>query len=96
MGEHERFTVCERHPDGRMRKRRARVKEGRIDFSAVQAQLAAQGIVLRGGAADEAPQAYKRLGEVLAAHEGTVRVLHELRPLGVAMAPAETVDPYKD
>lgn len=69
---------------------------GAIDFDAVQADLAARGIELRGGAADEAPLAYKRLPDVLAHHEGTVRVLHELRPLGVAMAGAHTFDPYKD
>ena len=63
----------------------------RIDFDAVRAELAAQGIELRGGAADEAPGAYKRLADVLAHHAGTVRVLHTLRPLGVAMAGADTL-----
>jgi tRNA-splicing ligase RtcB len=33
---------------------------------------------------------------VLAHHAGTVRILHRLIPIGVAMAPAETFDPYKD
>ena len=42
------------------------------------------------------PAAYKRLADVLAHHEGTVRVLHTLRPIGVAMAGADTFDPYKD
>ena len=55
-----------------------------------------KGVVLRGGDLDEAPQAYRRLPEVLAAHEGTIRVLHTLRPLGVAMAGRDIVDPYKD
>jgi hypothetical protein len=32
----------------------------------------------------------------LAYHTGTIRVLHDLRPIGVAMAGAGTVDPYKD
>jgi tRNA-splicing ligase RtcB len=50
---------------------------------------------LRGGDVDEAPQAYRRLPEVLNAHAGTIRVLHTLRPLGVAMAGREMVDPYK-
>ncbi len=72
------------------------VKPGLIDFASVRTQLAAEGIELRGGAADEAPKAYKRLPEVLSHHAGTVRVLHELRPIGVAMAPAETFDPFKD
>jgi tRNA-splicing ligase RtcB (3'-phosphate/5'-hydroxy nucleic acid ligase) len=72
------------------------VKPPAIDFGAVQVELAARGIELRGGAADEAPLAYKRLPEVLAHHAGTIRILHELRPIGVAMAPAETYDPFKD
>jgi tRNA-splicing ligase RtcB (3'-phosphate/5'-hydroxy nucleic acid ligase) len=62
----------------------------------VTRDLRRKGIELRGGAADEAPGAYKRLDEVLAYHEGTVRILHTLRPLGVAMAGADTFDPYKD
>jgi tRNA-splicing ligase RtcB len=45
---------------------------------------------------DEAPQAYRRLPDVLTAHAGTIRVLHTLRPLGVAMAGRDIVDPYKD
>ncbi len=74
-----------------------RVREGgAVDFAAVRRKLAAEGIELRGGAADEAPAAYKRLPEVLAHHAGTVRVLHTLTPLGVAMAGPDTYDPYKD
>ena len=92
----ERFSLCPDHPTGRMKKRRKRVKEGRVDFEAVQARLRRQGIELRGGAADEAPEVYKDLDEVLAAHQGTIRVLHRLRPVGVAMAGAETFDPFKD
>jgi tRNA-splicing ligase RtcB len=53
-------------------------------------------IVLRGGDLDEAPQAYRRLPDVLAAHAGTIRVLHTLHPLGIAMAGRDIVDPYKD
>jgi tRNA-splicing ligase RtcB len=87
---------CADHPKAKMFKRRGRIKQGRIDFAAVQQELAAKHIELRGGAADEAPAAYKRLDEVLAFHEGTVRILHRLHPVGVAMAPAETYDPFKD
>jgi len=58
--------------------------------------VADRGVELRGGDVDEAPQAYRRLPEVLAAHAGTIRVLHTLRPLGVAMAGRDIVDPYKD
>lgn len=52
-------------------------------------------IVLRGGDADEAPQVYRRLNDVLDAHTGTIRVLHALRPLGVAMAGRGIVAPDK-
>jgi tRNA-splicing ligase RtcB len=79
-----------------MVKRRGRVKEGVIDFAVVQRDLASGGIELRGGAADEAPGAYKRLDDVLAAHDDTVEIVHRLTPIGVAMAGAGTVDPYKD
>ena len=78
----ERFSLCPDHSTGRMKKRRKRVKEGRVDFEAVQARLRTQGIELRGGAADEAPEVYKDLDEVLAAHEGTIRVLAPAAPGG--------------
>ncbi len=55
-----------------------------------------KGVELRGGDLDEAPQAYRRLPAVLAAHGDTIRVLHTLRPLGVAMAGRDIKDPYKD
>jgi len=87
---------CPVHPDARMHKRRGRIKAGSIDFGQVRRDLAAKGIELRGGAADEAPAAYKRLDQVLAYHAGTVNILHRLHPVGVAMAPAETYDPFKD
>ena len=58
--------------------------------------LETKGVTLRGGDLDEAPQAYRRLTDVLAAHAGTIRILHTLRPLGVAMAGRDIVDPYRD
>lgn len=72
------------------------VRAGLIDWPAVQQQLKTQGVELRGGGADEAPGAYKRLPQVLAEHAGTIRILHTLRPIGVAMAGRDTFDPYKD
>jgi tRNA-splicing ligase RtcB len=72
------------------------VSPGRVDWPAVQARLREQGIVLLGGGADEAPEVYKRLPDVLAAHGDTIRVKHTLRPLGVAMAGGDVHDPYKD
>jgi tRNA-splicing ligase RtcB len=78
-----------------MTKRRGRIKTGEIDFETVQAQLAGGGIELRGGAADEAPRAYKRLDAVLAAHGDTIEILHRLTPIGVAMAGAGTSVPTR-
>lgn len=70
--------------------------KGRIDWQAAQQALKQAGIELRGGDADEAPGAYKRLPAVLDAHSSYVEIKHQLRPIGVAMAGAGTVDPYKD
>ena len=49
---------------------------GRISRDDMQRWIAKRGVVLRGADTDEAPQAYKRLPEVLRHHSGTVRVLH--------------------
>jgi tRNA-splicing ligase RtcB (3'-phosphate/5'-hydroxy nucleic acid ligase) len=90
--------ACPDHPDAGLMKVwvKERIKAGLVDWPAVQARLREQGIVLIGGGADEAPEAYKRLPEVLDAHAGSVRVKHTLRPLGVAMAGRDIHDPYKD
>lgn len=72
------------------------VREPRVDWKKASGEVAGKGIVLRGGGADEAPECYKRLPEVLEHHAGTIKVLHRLRPIGVAMAGANEVDPYKD
>jgi tRNA-splicing ligase RtcB len=90
--------ICPDHPTSRLRKVwvEEQVSPGVVDWPAVQARLREQGIVLVGGGADEAPEVYKRLPEVLAAHGGSIRVKHTLRPLGVAMAGCDVVDPYKD
>ena len=71
-------------------------QEGRIRHDEWMAWMKARGVLLRGGELDEAPQAYRRLPEVLGHHEGTIRVLHRLRPFAVAMAGEGEFDPYKD
>ena len=90
--------VCPDHPDAGVKKVwiEEQVSPGVVDWPAVQARLHEQGIVLVGGGADEAPEVYKRLPDVLAAHAGSIRVKHTLRPLGVAMAGRGVFDPYKD
>jgi len=71
-------------------------KDGLVRHDEMMKWIADKGVVLRGGDLDEAPQAYRRLPDVLAAHAGTIRILHTLTPLGVAMAGRDIVDPYKD
>lgn len=73
-----------------------RVSEGKVSQSMMDEWVNGAGVVLRGAGVDESPHCYKRLNEVLAAQGDTVEVLHTLTPLGVAMAGAEVVDPYKD
>ena len=53
-------------------------------------------VELRGAGLDESPHCYKRLDEVLNEHGDSVRILHTLTPVGVAMAGANEFDPYKD
>ncbi len=94
----EAQAVCPDHPEAGVKKvwMQEQLKPGRVDWPAVQARLREEGIVLVGGGADEAPEVYKRLPDVLAAHGNTIRVKHTLRPLGVAMAGRDVHDPYKD
>lgn len=91
-----RPDACPECGSTQLRKVWVRESEGAIDWTATLTDLAAKDIELRGANAEEAPGAYKRLDDVLASHEGTVRILRTLTPLGVAMAPGDTRDPYKD
>lgn len=69
---------------------------GLVDFESVKKRVTDKGIILLGAGADEAPEVYKKLSDVLKDHEGTVEVLHTLSPLIVCMAGKEEFDPYKD
>ena len=53
-------------------------------------------VELRGAGNDESPHCYKRLPEVIMQQGATIRILHNLKPLGVAMAGEDELDPYKD
>jgi len=79
-----------------IRGRPQRVGTGAVDWDAVQERMMKDGIELRGGGADEAPEVYKKLDKVLGHHGKTIKVLHRLRPIGVAMAGLDEFDPYKD
>jgi tRNA-splicing ligase RtcB (3'-phosphate/5'-hydroxy nucleic acid ligase) len=78
------------------RKTGAVKREGLVKPEMMEGWLNRANVVLRGGGLDESPDCYKRLPAVLAAHGQTIRVLHTLTPLGVAMAGANEFDPYKD
>jgi tRNA-splicing ligase RtcB (3'-phosphate/5'-hydroxy nucleic acid ligase) len=72
------------------------VSPGRVTPEMLKQWVDAKGVILRGGGLDESPHVYRRLPDVLAAQEGTIEVLHALRPLIVVMAGANEFDPYKD
>lgn len=78
------------------RKTGACKREGLVKPEMMAGWLSRANVLLRGGGLDESPDCYKRLPQVLAAHGETIRILHTLTPLGVAMAGANEFDPYKD
>ena len=80
--------------DGRWRK--IRKSEGLVSQEMMDEWVSRAGVELRGAGTDESPHCYKRLPEVLSYHKETIRVLHVLRPGGVAMAGDDVFDPYKD
>jgi tRNA-splicing ligase RtcB len=80
----------------RKRKTGEIITPGRVTPEMMHEWVSKKGVILRGGGLDESPHVYRRLPEVLAAQEGTVEVLHTLRPLIVVMAGANEFDPYKD
>ena len=96
-GEHKPAGgACPRCGGTGLGRRMVQMTPGEIDWQQTNADLDAAGVELRGGGPDEAPGAYKRLDAVLGYHADSIRVLHRLRPLGVAMAGGDTFDPYKD
>ena len=82
---------------GKVQRRTGRVlQRGEISLEMMREWIARKGVILRGGGTDESPHVYRRLPAVLAQQQGTIRVLHTLRPLIVVMAEAREFDPYKD
>ena len=80
----------------RNRRTGRQLSRGAISTGMMEQWVKEKGVTLRGGGVDESPQVYRRLPDVLAAQEGTVEVLHVLKPLIVVMAGANEFDPYKD
>jgi tRNA-splicing ligase RtcB len=76
-------------------KRPTLISKGVVDFAAVKKRLKNR-VELRGSGADEAPECYKKLSDVLACQGETIEILYSLKPIGVAMAGSDVFDPYKD
>ena len=71
-------------------------QQGRVRHDEWQSWIRDRGVTLIGADLDEAPQAYRRLPEVLHEHRNTIEIVSTLRPFGVIMAGANEFDPYKD
>ncbi len=76
--------------------KRKHMTGGVVDFKKVKSEMKKKGIELRGGGADEAPEVYKKLTDVLSYHKDTLSILHSLKPIGVAMAGEDVYDPFID
>jgi len=72
------------------------IRPGKVTPEMMHGWLQRANVELRGAGLDESPDCYKRLDEVLAEHGDSIRILHTLVPVGVAMAGANEFDPYKD
>lgn len=69
---------------------------GKVSKEMMAEWVASSRVELRGAGVDESPHCYKRLPEVLAEHASSIKILHTLTPIGVAMAGEREFDPYKD
>jgi tRNA-splicing ligase RtcB len=78
--------VCPKCGHPKLSKQWVQFAQGEVDWNAEYSDVTSR-LELRGGGAEEAPKAYKRLPEVLEAMGETIEVVHTLRPIGVAMAP---------
>lgn len=76
--------------------KRVKVSPGVVDEEAMRKNMNDNNIYLFGAGADEAPECYKKLDEVLAFHSDSVTVETKLAPIVVCMAGSDVVDPFKD
>lgn len=82
---------------GKTDRRTGEVKRvGKVTQEMMDGWVERANIELRGAGLDESPDCYKRLPDVLAEHGDSIKILHTLAPVGVAMAGANEFDPYKD
>lgn len=70
---------------GRMNRKKKRRIGGAISPERMHQAVRDFGVELRGGGTDESPFVYRKLADVLDAHEGTIEVLNVLKPIGVVM-----------
>lgn len=76
--------------------KKTRVSEGEVSQDMMNDWITKANVCLRGAGVDESPHCYKRLTEVLESQGDTVKILHTLTPIGVAMAGADVEDPFRD
>jgi len=81
---------------GKVNKQGVVTREPKVTREMMDTWVSGAHVELRGAGVDESPHCYKRLPEVLAEHAGSIRILHTLTPIGVAMAGKNEFDPYKD
>lgn len=82
---------------GKVDRKTGEVKRtGLVSRDMMDTWVAEAGVELRGAGVDESPHCYKRLPEVLAEHGDSIKILHTLKPIGVAMAGEHEFDPFKD
>lgn len=96
-GKKKKITETRQKPNGETYEfKRWTYEGGKVNFEEVKNRVSSKGIILKGAGADEAPEVYKSLKEVLELHKNTIEVIHTLKPLIVCMAGSEEFDPYKD
>jgi tRNA-splicing ligase RtcB len=82
---------------GKINRKTGEVKRpGKVSQAMMDGWVSKAGIELRGAGIDESPDCYKRLDYVLEACGSSIKILHRLTPVGVAMAGANEFDPYRD
>ena len=82
---------------GKVDRKTGEVKRaGKVSPEMMKSWVDRSGIELRGAGVDESPDCYKRLDTVLDACGDSIKILHRLTPVGVAMAGNDVYDPYRD
>lgn len=89
-------VMSRRKATGKWNKQTKQYEGGEVSMEMMFDAVSAMGVELRGAGPDESPHVYKSLRGVLRAHRKTIRILHTLTPIGVAMAGAREFDPFKD